>query len=176
MAFGWSNAQPVYDGVVFAREEGMQHGQADPPIAVDTRQLKIRTRLAAQGSALDWQQAVSRQGELAVVEEFAGHGVGANEALALKRGAVDLRGVPPACLDIGVGGRTPNVGRKRPIWVGRQYRHPPAGPVISRREGNLVGMRIPAIGAVAQPVVDHELDPSRNKHIEMRDRYEIAPR
>ena len=37
-------------------------------------------------------------------------------------------------------------------------------------------MRIPAIGAVAQPVVDHELDPSRNKHIEMRDRYEIAPR
>ncbi|GJE46879.1 hypothetical protein AEGHOMDF_6088 [Methylobacterium soli] len=122
------------------------------------------------------QQALAGEAEGSVRQKSAGLRVGADGALPFERGAVDLRAVPPAGLDIGVGLGPAPVRGGSAVRLGRQNGHPPLGPIIAGRQRDLVRRGGLVARFVAQPIVHHELDPGRGEDIQVRDFLERAAR
>ena len=97
---GVVEGQVVADRVVLPREEVVQQRQAQPPVAVDARQVD-------PGVALEGQPAVGLQPQLAVAGE------GPQQPLPLGRAAVELGPVPPVRLGVGEHRRAARSGPPR---------------------------------------------------------------
>ena len=91
--------QRVANRVVLVGEQRVHHGEAEPPVAVDSREVDA----LLFGIGVEQQQAVVQQGELAVL-------VGADLLLNAQLAAVDLRAVPPMGLGVEIAGRVNVVG------------------------------------------------------------------
>ena len=151
-------------------------GQADPPIAVHPGKLEVRDLLAV--ALVERKMAVVRRAGACRRRAPAGRRIGADRALAIGVGAVDLRGVPPMRLVVAVGRRA---GPGPPGRAGRPATC--AGccivgsrPVVAGRQRQAMRLLVVSSAAVTEPVVHHELQPGRDQHVEVRDRHEIATR
>ena len=101
----------------------------------------------------------------------------ADPGAQLRRGggiAVDLRGIPPVAVQIGVRRRSRGPGRR---GIGHRRRHPDPrrAPVVARRRGNVQIASV--VGTlVHEPVVDHELNPRRGQQVQDRGGLECVAR
>ena len=147
--------QVVADRVVLPREEVVQQRQAQPPVAVDARQVD-------PGVALEGQPAVGLQPQPAVA------GKGPQQMLPLGRAAVELGAVPPVRLGVGEHRRAARSGPPR-RRRGAHDLHGVArrGPVVAGGKGHLDALVAHAL-PVAHPVVDHELQPGGGQQVQDR--------
>ena len=149
-------ASGLADGVVLPHEQRVEHGQADPPVAVDPGQVPHVGRVEGN-------QPVGGQQELAA-------DVGADQVLEVGRATVDLGRIPPMGLGVAVGGR-PAVGGGR-VAVRALDLHRVLGPRVVVGELDLPRI-VWIVAAVAEPVVHLELQPGRGQHVERRGRLEL---
>ncbi len=92
-------------------------------------------------------------------------------------GAVHLRPVPPVRDDVAIGCRPPLVRRSAlVIRAGRQDGHFRRGPIVAFGNGEAQRRALRVVDAVTEPIMHHELQPSRQKNIDGRCRHEFAAR
>jgi len=167
---GMINCQPVNDRIVLAREQRVKGREADPPVSIDARKFEARLLLLAL--RVKREMPVFIQPKFSVLQKITGVRVCSQPIANVFAGPIDLRGVPPVRFNVAIGRRAAFVARTGVrIWFGRRYLHRTVRPVI------VVGNRdveqiVLVVGPVAQPVVDHELDPGSREHVQMRHRLE----
>ncbi len=148
--------QRVADRVMLARKQGMEQAQSDPPVVVEAG--KIDSGMAR----VRRQHAVGANRDLAVL-------LGADLHLLGAAVAVDLSRIPPVRVEI--------AERRRGAEPGFAWRLVAGGaldvhaavdrlrPVVAGRQGDLEF--VSGFGrAVAEPVVDLELNPRRGEQVE----------
>ena len=172
--------QAIADGVVLAGEQRVQGGQADPPVAVDAGELQLGFVAVHAAIGLARQQTARREVDLAVGCRLARRRVGADarheSRCSTRRSA--MRPTSGVSTLMNVGGLPSSAGPRVGSGCVRGTISGFSGNGSSSSIGNadrldLLGRGSPAM---AEPVVDHELDPGRGKDIESGRRGEGVPR
>ena len=161
--FGVRVVQHVADGVVFPREKGVQHAEANPPVAHESGVLDARL-------GVDRQRAVGIQLHLPRV--FATEAV-----LSVLVTAVELRAVPPVgdfVEESRLGRFFAHARRAAARRVDLRPADHQLGLLVAVLRGVVFGQGHLEEGAglgiaVAYPVMVHELDPRRGQQIEEGD-------
>ena len=152
--------QPVGDRVVLAREERVQEREPEPEVAGDAGEVELRVEVARQ---------------LAVgVEPHPAARTLAERARDRRLAAVDLRSVPPVRVG-GHEGRRPAVPIRERVVARALDPHRPLRPRVVVGELELERL-LGQVLAVAEPVVDLELEPRAGEDVHDRGGLELVAR
>ncbi len=151
-------SQPVGDRVVLAREERVQEREPEPEVAGDAGEVELGVEVARQ---------------LAVrVEPHPSAGTLAERARDRRFAPVDLRSVPPVRVG-GHEGRRPAVPVRERVVARALDPHRPLGPGVVVGELELERL-LGQILAVAEPVVNLELEPRAGEDVHDRGGLELV--
>ena len=165
---GVGGGELIADGVVLAHEQGVQQGQADPPVAPEARVF--------HALAIRWQGAVGIEAHLAAR-------MAAQPVLRGLVAAIDLRAVPPVrdLVDGAAGGYLHAVAAGRvALAAADEHLGLPITPAcfVVLGQGDVDGLLVVNL-AVAHPVVGHELNPRRGEQVQeghfLHDRLAVGP-